>query len=56
VHIGTHGREAHDLLRARFARAGWEIVFDFAPNARHQTARGPMDLGDGILAARNPRV
>jgi FkbM family methyltransferase len=56
VHIGTHGREAHDLLRALFARAGWEIVFDYAPNARHETARGPMDLGDGILAARNPQV
>jgi FkbM family methyltransferase len=56
VHIGTHGREAHDLLRARFARAGWEIMFDFAPNACHATARGPMDLGDGILSARNPRV
>jgi Methyltransferase FkbM domain len=56
VHIGTHGREAHDLLRARFARAGWEIVFDYAPNTRHETARGPMDLGDGILAARNPQV
>lgn len=56
VHIGTHGREAHDLLRALLARAGWEIVFDYAPNSRHATARGPVDLGDGILAARNPQV
>jgi hypothetical protein len=32
------------------------IVFDGAPNARHMIARGPVDLGDGILAARNPRV
>jgi FkbM family methyltransferase len=56
VHIGTHGREAHDLLRALFRRAGWDIVFDLAPFARHVTPRGAIDLGDGILAARNPRV
>jgi FkbM family methyltransferase len=56
VHIGTHGREAHDLLCALLKRAGWEIVFDLAPHARHATPRGPVDLGDGILAARNPRV
>jgi hypothetical protein len=56
VHIGTHGRQAHDLLRALFARAGWEIVFDYAPDSHHVTQRGPMDLGDGILTVRNPAV
>jgi hypothetical protein len=56
IHVGTHGREAHDLLRAPFARAKWEIVFDYAPNSRHVTQRGSMDLGDGILTARNPAV
>jgi FkbM family methyltransferase len=56
IHVGTHGREAHDLLRALFSRAKWEIVFDYAPDSHHVTPRGPMDLGDGILTARNPAV
>jgi len=56
VHVGTHGREAHDLLGALFSAAGWEIVFDYAPDSRHMTERGPLELGDGILTARNPAV
>jgi FkbM family methyltransferase len=55
VHIGTHGRDVHDMLRALFARAGWEIVFNYGPG-KHVTPRGPLDLGDGILTARNPVV
>jgi hypothetical protein len=55
VHVGTHGRDVHDMLRALFARAGWDIVFDYAPG-KHATARGPLELGDGILTARNPAV
>jgi FkbM family methyltransferase len=55
VHVGTHGRDVHDMLRALFARAGWEIVFDYGPG-RHVTPRGPLVLGDGILTARNPAV
>jgi len=56
VHVGTHGSEAHDLVRALFTGAGWEIIFDYAPDSHHVTERGPMDLGDGILTARNPEV
>jgi FkbM family methyltransferase len=56
IHVGTHGQDAHDLLRALLARAGWEIVFDYAPDSHHVTQRGSMDLGDGILTARNPAV
>jgi hypothetical protein len=55
VHIGTHGRDVHDMLVALFARAGWEIVFDYGPG-KHLTPRGPLELGDGILSARNPAV
>jgi hypothetical protein len=55
VHVGTHGREVHELVRALFSRAGWEIVFDYAPG-KHVTARGTLDLGDGILTVRNPAV
>jgi hypothetical protein len=56
VHLGTHGRDVHAMLRALFAEAGWEIVFDYGPG-RHMTPRGPLALGsDGILTARNPAV
>jgi hypothetical protein len=53
VHIGTHGGAAHDLLRALFVGAGWEIVFDYAPETHHATQLGPLELIDGVLSARN---
>lgn len=53
VHIGTHGSDVHNMLRALLAGAGWEIVFDYGPG-KHITPRGALDLGDGILTARNP--
>jgi hypothetical protein len=56
VHVGTHGREAHDLLRALLLGAGWELVFDYAPEARHITEQGPLELIDGVLSARNPAL
>jgi len=56
AHIGTHGREPHDLLRALFVDAGWEIVFDYAPDTQHMTEGGPLDLHDGILSVRNPVI
>jgi hypothetical protein len=56
VHIGTHGREAHELLLALFSGAGWEIVFDYAPDTRHVTELGPLELIDGVLSARNPAL
>ena len=56
VHIGTHGRDVHAALRALFSNAGWQMVFDYAPDSSHQTARGVLQLGDGILTARNPAV
>jgi FkbM family methyltransferase len=56
VHIGTHGRDIHVQLRALFSTAGWEIIFDFAPDAVHTTERGSLTLGDGVLTARNPIV
>jgi hypothetical protein len=55
VHIGTHGSDVHNMLRALFARAGWEIVFDYGPG-KHMTPRGSLELGDGILTVRNPAL
>jgi hypothetical protein len=54
IHIGTHGSEAHELLRALLSGAGWEIVFDYAPDTRHVTEQGTLELIDGVLSARNP--
>jgi Methyltransferase FkbM domain len=56
VHIGTHGREAHELLRALFVGAGWELVFDYAPDSSHMIEHGRLDLIDGVLSARNPTL
>jgi FkbM family methyltransferase len=56
VHIGTHGRAVHDAIRALFSGAGWEIVFDYGAESRHVIERGILDIGDGILSARNPKV
>jgi hypothetical protein len=55
IHLGTHGSDVHDMLRALFERAGWDIMFDYGPG-KHTTPRGPLELGDGILTARNPAV
>ena len=55
IHIGTHGSDVHRMLRALFQAAGWDIVFDYGPG-KHITPRGSLDLGDGILTARNPAV
>ena len=55
VHIGTRGSDVHNMLRALFAGVDWEIVFDYGPG-KHMTPRGPLELGDGILTARNPGV
>jgi Methyltransferase FkbM domain len=56
IHIGTHGASIHGQLRTLFIRAGWEIVFDYAPDARHDTELGSFTTSDGILTARNPGV
>jgi Methyltransferase FkbM domain len=54
IHIGTHGRLAHWSLHDLFARSGWEIVFSFEPNARHETALGSFETNDGVLTLHNP--
>jgi hypothetical protein len=56
VHVGTHGRQAHNLIRGAFSKAGWEIIFDYSPDTHHLTERGPLALSDGVFTARNPQV
>ena len=54
VHIGTHGKDVHAELAALFRRGGWDIVFDYAPNAVYDTPQGKFSLNDGVLTAVNP--
>ena len=54
IHIGTHGKEVHWSLHDLFAAKGWEIVFSFEPNARHDTALGSFETNDGVLTVVNP--
>jgi hypothetical protein len=56
VHVGTHGAKIHGQMRTLFRRAGWTIVFDFAPDSSHQTEFGSFKTIDGILTAVNPAV
>jgi FkbM family methyltransferase len=56
IHIGTHGGDVHAALHKLFADDGWEIVFSYPPNARHDSALGPFQTNDGVLTVRNPRV
>ena len=52
--IGTHGKDVHWSLHDMFVREGWQIVFSFEPNARHETALGTFDTNDGVLTVVNP--
>jgi len=54
IHIGTHGKDVHWRLHDLFAENGWEIVFSFEPNARHDTVLGSFDTNDGVLTVHNP--
>lgn len=56
VHIGTHGKDLHASMRELFVEHGWDIVFSFEPNARHECELGPFELNDGILTAVNSRL
>jgi hypothetical protein len=56
IHIGTHGDVAHEMLHKLFQDDGWEIVFSYAPNARHHCSLGSFETNDGILTVRNPTL
>ena len=53
VHIGTHGRDVHDMLLQEFARRRFEIIFNYEPDTHHDTAWGSFNICDGIITARN---
>jgi hypothetical protein len=54
VHMGTHGRDEHAMMRDLFADNGWDVIFDFAPNSEFDTVLGSFRTNDGVLTVRNP--
>jgi hypothetical protein len=54
VHIGTHGVDVHNTLLKLFQDDGWEVVFNFEPNSKHECVLGKFSTNDGILTVRNP--
>jgi hypothetical protein len=54
IQIGTHGKDTHRSLHGLFEKKGWEVVFSFEPNARHESDLGPFELNDGVLTVANP--
>ena len=53
IHIGTHGTDLHHTLLKMFQKDGWEIVFNYKPNAEHESPLGCFSTNDGVLTARN---
>lgn len=56
IHIGTHGKENHEMLVTLFKRSGWEIVFDYPPNGTFNCELGSFELNDGVLTVLNPAM
>ena len=56
VHLGTHGGDTHAALLKQFVDHGFQIVFDYPPNAHHDTPWGSFDVNDGIITAVNPAL
>jgi hypothetical protein len=56
IHIGTHGEGVHSTLLSLFQKDGWEIIFNFAPNSKFETALGNFSTNDGVLSVRNPTL
>ena len=56
VHIGTHGADIEDGLRALFRAHGWRLVNDYPCHSRSSTPYGEIEFQDGVQTWVNPRV
>jgi len=54
IHIGTHGEDVHVALHNLFADSGWDVIFSYKPNAKHESSLGNFETNDGVLTVRNP--
>ena len=41
-------------LHNLFAEKGWDVVFSYKPNSKHESALGHFETNDGVLTVRNP--
>lgn len=55
VHIGTHGHDIEDHIRAIFGEHGWTPRWDFACHGEHETPFGSTSFQDGVQSWANPR-
>jgi len=56
VHIGTHGADIEDGLRALFRGHGWRLVNDYPSQSRSATPYGEIEFQDGVQTWVNPRL
>lgn len=54
VHVGTHGADNEERLRALFGRLGWECRFDYPGGGERETPWGPVLFEDGAQSWVNP--
>jgi hypothetical protein len=56
VHIGTHGRDIEEGLRARFRALGWENLNDYGSNCECETPYDRIRFQDGVQTWVNPKA
>ena len=56
IHLGTHGKDVHQILKDMFLADGWEVIFDFEPNSNFETDLGTFSTNDGVLTVLNPML
>lgn len=54
VHVGTHGVENEEGLRALFKGLGWELRYDYPGGHVSETPWGPVPFEDGAQSWLNP--
>ena len=55
LHLGTHGHQVHEYMRALFESWGWRILVDLLPESTYRAPDREFETQDGILIARNQR-
>jgi FkbM family methyltransferase len=54
VHVGTHGADNEERLRALFRRLGWECRVDYPGGGERETPWGPVLFEEGAQSWVNP--
>ena len=56
IHLGTHGRDLHQVMASTFTERGWEVVASLTPQTHYETEAGNFRTGDGVLILLNPAL